>query len=54
MRSDKNGGRSQWSFETTSAIDRAVASLIVMIGLIVTHAVGLDLYALNLVSALAR
>ncbi len=40
--SEKVGQRRRWSLETTGAIDRSIAMLIVVIVLLVAHLLGLD------------
>jgi hypothetical protein len=42
LSTEKEAGRSRWSFETTGAVDRALAALILVVALLVAHLLGLD------------
>lgn len=48
LSTEKEAGRSRWSFETTGAIDRALAALILVIALLAAHLLGLDADLLRL------
>jgi hypothetical protein len=53
MQAEKGRGGSKWSFETTGAIDRAVAAAILLAVGLVAHLLGLDAEALRLISSIA-
>ena len=48
LSTEKEAGRSRWSFETTGAIDRALAALILVVALLAAHLLGLDADLLRL------